>query len=203
MYYLYRHIRLDKEIPFYIGIGTIYKGKSDGQIFKRAYSKSNRNNYWKNIVKKHGYYVEILFKSTNKSLILQKEVEFIDLYKMASEGGILCNMTSGGEENFHRTEEQKRYGKYNPASQPVLQYNLNGEFIDKFDSITEASKATCISIGKISNCVCLKRVKSGGGYMWIKDEGIILNKIDPYISLANSQESIEKAKITKSKKFPI
>ena len=31
---LYRHIRLDKNVPFYIGIG---------KDIKRAYSKSNRN----------------------------------------------------------------------------------------------------------------------------------------------------------------
>ena len=33
---LYRHIRLDKNEPFYIGIGNI----------KRAYNKSERNDIW-------------------------------------------------------------------------------------------------------------------------------------------------------------
>jgi hypothetical protein len=43
MAYLYRHIRLDKNVPFYVGIG-----KSDLN-FNRAYSNKNRNTYWKNI----------------------------------------------------------------------------------------------------------------------------------------------------------
>ena len=38
---VYRHIRLDKNIPFYIGISTNNK---------RPYSKNGRNNYWKNII---------------------------------------------------------------------------------------------------------------------------------------------------------
>ena len=44
MPYVYRHIRLDKNQPFYIGIG-----KEDNGIFTRAYSHKNRNTYWNNI----------------------------------------------------------------------------------------------------------------------------------------------------------
>ena len=45
MAYLYRHIRLDKNEPFYIGIGGDDKG-----YYERAYHKiSHRNKHWKNI----------------------------------------------------------------------------------------------------------------------------------------------------------
>jgi hypothetical protein len=53
MAYLYRHIRLDKNVPFYIGIG-----KYDDQ-FKRAYSVKNRNVYWNNIVNLTEYKVNM------------------------------------------------------------------------------------------------------------------------------------------------
>jgi len=41
MYYLYRHIRLDKDEPFYIGIGTKanVKFKSFNSEYRRAFSK--------------------------------------------------------------------------------------------------------------------------------------------------------------------
>ena len=39
---IYRHIRLDTNQVFYIGIGSI----------KRAYRKTGRNNYWNNITNK-------------------------------------------------------------------------------------------------------------------------------------------------------
>ena len=51
MAYLYRHIRLDKNQPFYIGI-------SSDSNYKRAFSK-RRSNIWNNIVAKTGYEVEI------------------------------------------------------------------------------------------------------------------------------------------------
>jgi len=55
MAYVYRHIRLDKNEPFYIGIGKI-------DNYKRAYLKSIRNVIWKQIVNKTNYdiYISIL-----------------------------------------------------------------------------------------------------------------------------------------------
>ena len=52
MAYVYRHIRLDKNEPFYIGIGA---------HLKRAYEKTKRNKFWYNVVAKTEYNVEILF----------------------------------------------------------------------------------------------------------------------------------------------
>lgn len=51
MYYVYRHIRLDTNEPFYIGIGT--KSTSFSSIkteYKRAFSKRSRTKYWHNIL---------------------------------------------------------------------------------------------------------------------------------------------------------
>jgi hypothetical protein len=42
---VYRHIRLDKNEPFYIGIGS-------DRNYKRASSIKDRNKYWGNIVNK-------------------------------------------------------------------------------------------------------------------------------------------------------
>ncbi len=49
MAYVYRHIRLDKNVPFYIGIG-----KSDLN-YNRASSNKNRNPYWHHIVNQTEY----------------------------------------------------------------------------------------------------------------------------------------------------
>ena len=45
VYYVYVHYKLSDGTPFYIGKGKDY----------RHNSKKNRNNYWKNIVNKHGF----------------------------------------------------------------------------------------------------------------------------------------------------
>lgn len=90
MAYLYRHIRLDKNEPFYIGIG------SDTE-YKRANSNHNRTKYWKNIISKTQYRVDIVMDNLSWEEACEKEKEFIALYKRKCDGGILCNLTLGGE----------------------------------------------------------------------------------------------------------
>lgn len=90
MAYLYRHIRLDKNEPFYIGIG------SDTE-YKRANSNHNRTKYWKNIISKTEYRIDIIMDNLSWEEACEKEKEFIALYKRKCDGGILCNLTLGGE----------------------------------------------------------------------------------------------------------
>jgi hemerythrin superfamily protein len=86
---VYRHIRLDKNIPFYIGIG---------KDTSRPRNKKDRSNFWKNIIGKTKYIVEILFDNLTKEQAIEKEKEFIKLYgRIDLKTGTLCNMTCGGE----------------------------------------------------------------------------------------------------------
>ena len=99
-YYLYRHIRLDTGEPFYIGIGTKNKKKSSTirTTYYRAHTYSKRNNFWKNIITKTEYEVEILLESNDYEFIKQKEIEFIALYgRRDLNKGTLVNMTDGGD----------------------------------------------------------------------------------------------------------
>jgi len=89
--YLYRHIRLDKNIPFYIGIGI------DSNYY-RANSKKSRNDHWNKIVNKTEYEVEILFEHEDYNFIKEKEKEFIFLYgRKDTNNGMLVNKTDGGD----------------------------------------------------------------------------------------------------------
>jgi hypothetical protein len=100
MAYLYRHIRKDLNVPFYIGIG---------KNIERAYSKINRNNHWNSIINKTDYEVEILFDEIEYDYAKIKEIEFISLYKRKLDGGTLCNITLGGDGvlGIKHTEEAK------------------------------------------------------------------------------------------------
>ena len=86
---VYRHIRLDKNEPFYIGI---FKDQN------RPYSKKYRNKAWKGVIEKSDYEVEILFEGLTKKQAIEKEIEFIKLYgRIDIKTGCLYNMTDGGE----------------------------------------------------------------------------------------------------------
>jgi len=86
---IYRHIRLDTETPFYIGIGVNPR---------RAYSKYSRSEFWKNVALKHGFEVEILMNNISWEQATEKEKEFIKLYgRLDNKTGILVNLTDGGD----------------------------------------------------------------------------------------------------------
>lgn len=136
MAYVYRHIRLDTNQPFYIGIGIDAKGK-----YYRANTHHGRNNYWKNIVKKTNYYVEILFEHEDREFIKQKEIEFIKLYgRIDIKTGILVNMTDGGDGCFNHvcsdeTKEKLRIaniGGRNPMFGIKLSEERKKEISERF-----------------------------------------------------------------------
>lgn len=90
MAYVYRHIRLDKNEPFYIGIG------SGG--YKRANSVRGRNKIWNGIVSRTDYEVEIMLDDLGWEEAREKEKEFISLYgRIDKNNGCLCNLTDGGD----------------------------------------------------------------------------------------------------------
>ena len=104
---VYRHIRNDINVPFYIGIG---KNTS------RAYSVTHRNRHWTSIVRNTTYEVEVLFDDIDYEFAKEKEKEFIELYKRKEDGGTLCNITKGGDGVLglrHDEEARKKMGEPN------------------------------------------------------------------------------------------
>lgn len=96
-YYLYRHIRLDTNEVFYIGIGSANKRTP----YKRAMAKDKRNGFWNEIVDKTEYRVEIVLETNSLEFIWEKEIEFIKLYgRRDLKEGTLTNLTNGGKGNF-------------------------------------------------------------------------------------------------------
>lgn len=110
---VYRHIRHDKNEPFYVGIG---------KTIKRAYHTGNRRTkHWNGIANITTYHVEILFEDISWEDAQKKEIELIKLYGRRNIGtGTLVNLTDGGQGVLNRvlsaegrrkiSEAQKRIG---------------------------------------------------------------------------------------------
>lgn len=189
-YYLYRHVRLDTNQVFYVGIGT--KGRR--RKYKRAECTKHRNPFWKRIVSKTKYEIEILFHSDDRTFILEKEKEFIALYGRNNLGkGTLANLTDGGDGNFgviisderrkQISEHTKKTVKspqflemlskmdYSHLKKKVYQYDLEGNFIKEWDSATDAATQLKLSIRSLSACTSdskHSRKKRIGGFYWRK-----------------------------------
>lgn len=101
MAYVYRHIRLDKNEPFYIGI-------SGDNVYERASCNKRRSKYWKRIANKTEYLVEIILDDLTWEEACDKEREFITLYGRKDLGtGTLVNLTDGGEGLFNPSAETR------------------------------------------------------------------------------------------------
>lgn len=98
---IYRHLKPCGEV-FYIGIGN---------SLKRAYNKSSRSNFWKKVVKKYGYEVQILTTGLTREEACEIEILLISYYGRIDLGlGTLVNLTDGGDKGTVgrvMSEEQK------------------------------------------------------------------------------------------------
>jgi hypothetical protein len=154
MAYIYRHIRLDKNEPFYIGIG-----KSDSD-FKRAYSYKNRNVYWNNIVNQTKYKIEIMLEGVTWEEACKKEIEFINLYKKNTQKGSLCNIANGGEGGYLSEEINEK------RRQSLMGHKVTEETKEKIRLKAKGRKATDKTKSKMS--LSHKLNKTG---IWLKNQG--------------------------------
>ena len=91
MAYVYKHIRLDTNEVFYVGIGS-------DDSFKRAYTELGRNKFWQAVRDKSGFRVEIVKDGLTWKQACRKEKTLIKKYGRRDLGlGTLVNLTDGGE----------------------------------------------------------------------------------------------------------
>lgn len=105
MAYVYRHIRLDKNEVFYVGIG------SDKRNYKRAKECSRRSDLWKKVISKTDWIFEIIADDISFEKAKEKEIEFIKLYgRKDLKNGTLVNLTDGGDGTINKvfTEEYRK-----------------------------------------------------------------------------------------------
>jgi len=175
-YYIYQHVRLDKNEIFYIGKGT---KKHKGNAYIRAFTKNSRNQYWKNITQSVPYRVEILEEYDSEEECLKRETELIRLHGYSWNGtGTLCNMVEDDNEirRLARIQSKKRNSK------EVHQYDLEGNYIKSFTSITDTIKEyPCDIYNAVSG-----RHSTAGGFQW---RAIKYDKLKPYNEELNEIEN--------------
>lgn len=126
-YYVYQHIREDKNEIFYIGIGTKSKQDLRCNTYGRAYSKHIDNNIWLKIVAKTNWKFEILFESDSRKEVEQMEIDLISKYgRKCDKTGCLANLTLGGESNLGYKHTQEAIQKISEKTKRKRGYsNIN------------------------------------------------------------------------------
>ena len=105
MAYLYRHIRLDKNEPFYIGIGSDNK-------YKRAHNKKGRSYSWKDIAYNVSYEIEILLDNLSWEDACNKRIkiycpELNIIFNSLTETSKSLNKSTGNISNIISSKTNK------------------------------------------------------------------------------------------------
>lgn len=164
-YYVYEWYFVDTGKVFYVG-----KGKD-----RRYLEKKDRNQMFKNYVKKFHCMSRKLLEGLTEEEAYAKEIEIIESY--LSSGITLCNKTKGGEDppTFYGTDSRNH--------RSVVQLTLDGKFIHKWLFIREAEESLGISNTLISKS-CKRKGKEGhpaaGGFLWVYEDEYHENHIYRY-----------------------
>ena len=126
-YYIYTHFTKDTNELFYIGIGSKY----------RINSKSGRNNYWKNIVDKHGYTKHIIMDNfTNRDDAVKEEIRLQKLNKPRA----CLKYGDCNDVGWKHNEETKEKISLSKLGKPAWNSGKTGVYSDKARASMGASK---------------------------------------------------------------
>lgn len=145
-YYIYFHKKADTGDVFYVG-----KGKD-----RRCFIKRSRSFHWNNIVKKHGYTIEIIEQNLSEKQSIEREIFWINkLGRIDLKTGCLVNFTNGGEGSSGRpmSDRTKKIisetNRIRPASKNQ-QAIVGAMFRGKFGKEHNRSKSVkCIETGVV------------------------------------------------------
>lgn len=151
-YSLYTHHKADSGQLFYVGICK------DSRLKIRPGEKYNRSRFWKRIEAKHGRKYSIILTGVSKDFVYATEKWLISLFGKRNNGGILCNITDGGDgvNGAKQTKESRlkmslakkgRTGYLCPNSHVVMCEGI------EYGSMAEAGRALGLNTQTILNRV--------------------------------------------------
>ena len=169
--------------------GKIYIGQTikDLKVRKALHIYGVNNNsqvHFHRALRKYGedaFSWEIIDSANDIESLNQKEIYWIKYYDSFNNG---YNMTIGGGGicGFSMSEEtKKKIGEGNTGkvtgvnhhnARTIIQLSLDGDFISKFITITEATKSSDLFKGDISSIhsCCNNYISSAYGFIWIYED---------------------------------
>lgn len=168
-HYTYAHILIGESYPFYVGIGT----KTKKGRFVRARTNSKHNNFWNCYTKNRDYVVIICSESNDYNIIKNQEMEYISILgkKIDNKNNYLVNITDGGDggkgikfsdERINKLKQRYsgkgnpmfgRTGSKNPNAKAIIQKDISGNIVNKFESIKAAANSIKISPQAMSEVI--------------------------------------------------
>lgn len=176
--YVYMHTRLDKNVVFYIGVGSSVN-------HRRAKDTYKRSDIWKRVHAKTPIAINIVLDDLSHKDANSWEKYLIGLYgKVVNGNGTLVNLADGGDgvvghkfteeqrknmkgmRGMKHTEESKLKNKLH-KSKPVIQMTRDGHFVREWICAYDAAKELFNGTGngKIGDC-CNGKRKTHKNFTW-------------------------------------
>ena len=155
-----------KNLPGYFATkdGRIYSMKTDkylAQFTTRGYKQIN-------VYHNGGHQVYYVHKLVAETFIenLENKTHVLHLNGDKTDNRVENLVWASHEESMNKARSLTTYktGRYNKM---VLQFDLDGNFIKAYDTITQASKATGVNDTCISDCTRGTQ-KTAGGFVWYR-----------------------------------
>lgn len=179
----------------YIGSASSTKAKSKSKKgffcrwshhLRQLKQNKHHNKPMQNAYNKYGeenFVFEIL-EFCEPHLCIKREQYYLDLLQPFGEKGFnICKNSLVNNKNFtedHRLKlslalkgKKRNLDDVKKWSNPVRQYDLDGNFIAEYYSISEASRITNIQRQDIGQSIIGKKCKTAGGFIWKKVKDIV------------------------------
>ncbi len=146
----------------------LLKYRLSSHIYDSKRIRNHRTNWIRSIVNKGLKPNIVLIEEVNKSSYIEREKYWIEYYKNL--GFNLVNGTIGGEGSLgaKRSDKSKKLlssSLRKSIGKKVYQYDLDGNFVEEYDTLTDAAKLNKADVSKIASCCKYKR-KKHRNYQW-------------------------------------
>jgi len=191
---IYKISHIDKSDLFYIGSASgTFNGKKCQKGFYRRFlehlraleNKKHDSKYLQNVINKYGiegirFEILEIVETDNRKTILEREQYYLDLLNPVynSSKTARCPTVPYTPERKQAASARMKGKKlsedvYNSIKVPIYQFDKQGKFLKKYNSIQEASDATKTDRASISNTASGKR-KSAGSYLWSYNNAVLV-----------------------------
>jgi group I intron endonuclease len=153
--YLIFNYRTTKHKVYNVESGG-HKNKNISEETKKKISKKNKN-------KKHSLESRKKISENKKGKMLSKEHK--EKISKSMKGKKFSEKHRLNLSKNNAKAMKGKFGKFNPTSKKVLQYDLNMNFIKKWDSLMDIERELKIADSNISR-VCQGKRNHSGGFIW-------------------------------------
>jgi hypothetical protein len=150
----------------YIGSSNNPNKRYKEHISDTKREKTKKSNWIKNLIKNNQKPILEILEKTSLNEFEGLEKKYIE--EQIALGNKLLNFDISGKGNILKKTNKQRQNLTLKTGHTVFQFDLNGNFINKFNSLREAEKMTGVNHGNISKC-CNNIFKHTGGYVFSKN----------------------------------